>query len=51
MQIKENTEISFDIHFEIETKLLNMVLEKSFQFGLNKIGESYHKRANNLFTG
>ena len=45
----ENTEISFDIKFEIENKFLNLIMEKSFQFGLNKIADSFQKRANDLF--
>ena len=49
IQKKENTEISFDINFEIENRFLNMIMEKSFQFGLNKIADSFQKRANDLF--
>ena len=45
----KNTEISFDINFEIENKFLNIVMEKSFQYGLNKIADSFQERANNLF--
>jgi len=48
-QVKENTEISFDINFEIENRFLNIVMEKSFQFGLNRIADSFQKRANDLF--
>ena len=51
IQKKENTEISFDINFEIENKFLNIIMEKSFQFGLNKIADSFQKRANDLFKG
>jgi coenzyme Q-binding protein COQ10 len=43
------TEISFDIDFEIENKFLNIVMSKSFQYGLDKIADSFQKRANNLF--
>ena len=47
---KDNsTEISFDIDFEIENKFLNIVMSKSFQYGLDKIADSFQKRANNLF--
>ena len=49
IQKKENTEISFDINFEIENRFLNIIMEKSFQFGLNKIADSFQKRANDLF--
>ena len=45
------TEISFDINFEIENKFLNVVMNKSFQYGLNRIADSFQKRANNLFKG
>ena len=47
---KDNsTEISFDIDFEIENKFLNIVMDKSFQYGLDKIADSFQKRANDLF--
>ena len=43
------TEISFDIDFEIENKFLNIVMTKSFQFGLDKIADAFQKRAETLF--
>ena len=47
---KDNsTEISFDIDFEIENKFLDLVMSKSFQYGLDKIANSFQKRANYLF--
>jgi coenzyme Q-binding protein COQ10 len=46
-----STEISFDIDFEIENKFLNIVMDKSFQYGLDKIADSFQKRANDLFRG
>ncbi|MDC1353535.1 type II toxin-antitoxin system RatA family toxin [Pelagibacteraceae bacterium] len=49
---KDNsTEISFDIDFEIENKFLNIVMDKSFQYGLEKIADSFQERANDLFNG
>ena len=49
---KDNsTEISFYIDFEIENKFLNIVMDKSFQYGLDKIADSFQKRANDLFKG
>jgi len=49
---KDNsTEISFDIDFEIENKFLDIVMSKSFQYGLDKIANSFQKRANDLFKG
>ena len=46
-----STEISFDIDFEIENKFLNIVMDKSFKYGLDKIADSFQKRANDLFKG
>ena len=46
---KNGTEISFDIDFEIENKFLNIVMTKSFQFGLDKIADAFQKRAKELF--
>ena len=43
------TEISFNIDFEIENKFLNIVMTKSFQFGLDKIADAFQKRAEELF--
>ena len=44
-----STEISFYIDFEIKNKFLNIVMSKSFQYGLDKIADSFQKRANGLF--
>ena len=46
---ENGTEISFDIDFEIENKFLNILMTKSFQFGLDKIADAFQKRAENLF--
>ena len=48
-QQDRGTEISFDIDFEIENKFLNIVMTKSFQFGLDKIADAFQKRAEKLF--
>ena len=42
------TEVIFDIDFEIENKFLNILMTKSFQFGLDKIADAFQKRAENL---
>ena len=47
---EKGTEISFDIDFEIENKFLNIVMTKSFQFGLEKIADAFQKRAEELFS-
>ena len=47
---KDNfTEVAFDIDFEIENKFLNILMTKSFQYGLDKIADSFQRRANDLF--
>ena len=43
------TEISFEIDFELKNKFLNIVMTKSFQFALDKIAETFQKRAEDLF--
>ena len=47
---KSGTEISFNIDFEIENKFLNIVMTKSFQFGLDKIADAFQERAEELFS-
>jgi len=42
------TEVVFDIDFEIENKFLNILMTKSFQFGLEKIADAFQKRAESL---
>src|SRR6056300_1216871 len=51
-QFKENlknTEVIFDIDFEIENKFLDILMSKSFEFGLNKIADAFQKRAETLY--
>ena len=48
-EYESGTEISFDIDFEIENKFLNIVMTKSFQFGLDKIADAFQKRAESMF--
>ena len=43
------SEVFFDIDFEIENKFLNLVMTKSFEYGLNKIADSFQKRAEELY--
>ena len=42
---KNITEVYFDVDFEIKNKFLNLLMEKSFEFGLNKIADAFQKRA------
>ena len=51
-QFKENnkiTEVSFEVDFELKNRFLNIVMTKSFQFGLDKIADAFQKRAEELF--
>ena len=47
-ETKGGTEISFDIDYEIENKFLNVLMSKSFEFGLNKIADAFQKRAETI---
>ena len=47
---KEGTEIYFDVDFEIKNKFLNILMITSFQYGLDKIGDAFQKRAKDLFN-
>ena len=49
-QEKNNTEVSFEVDFELKNEFLNIVMAKSFQFALNKIAEAFQKRAEELFN-
>ena len=44
------TEVSFDVDFELKNHFLNIIMTKSFQFGLDKIADAFQKRAENLFS-
>ena len=48
IQKEKYTEVQFDVDFEIKNKFLNLIMEKSFQFGLNKIADAFQKKAENL---
>ncbi len=42
------TEVYFEIDFEIKNKFLNILMTKSFNFGLEKIADAFQKRAEEL---
>ena len=46
---ENGTEIFFNIDFEIENKFLNIIMSKSFEFGLDKIADAFQKRAETLY--
>ena len=47
---KNITVVSFDVNFELKNDFLNIVMTKSFQFGLDKIADAFEKRADSLFS-
>ena len=49
-QLSETTEVSFEVDFELKNDFLNMIMTKSFQFGLDKIADAFEKRAEELFS-
>ena len=47
---KDNiTEVSFEVDFELKNKFLNILMTKSFKYGLNKIADAFQNRAEELF--
>ena len=49
-EVNNITEISFDVDFELKNNFLNIIMTKSFQFGLDKIADAFEKRAEVLFS-
>ncbi|MDC3151843.1 type II toxin-antitoxin system RatA family toxin [Candidatus Pelagibacter sp.] len=48
---KENfTEVTFDLDFELKNKFLNIFMNKSFKYGLDKIANAFQSRAEKLFN-
>ena len=50
IQIGKKTEISFEVDFELENKFLNIIMTKSFNYGLGKIADAFEERANILLN-
>ena len=48
-EINKQSEISFEIDFEIKNVFYNMIMKKSFDQGLRKIADAFEKRAIQLF--
>ena len=48
-EINNQTQLEFDIDFELKNNLLNTIMKKSFNLGLNKIADAFEKRAIHLF--
>jgi len=48
-EINNSTQLEFEIDFELKNNLLNIIMKKSFNFGLNKIADAFEKRALKLY--
>ena len=48
IQIDDFTEVHFDVDFEIKNKFLDIIMTKSFEFGLNKIADAFQERAEKI---
>ena len=44
-----NSEVDFQVDFELKNKILNLLMIKSFNIGLKKIADAFEKRAMELF--
>ena len=48
-QIGDSSEIDFHVDFELKNKILNILMNKSFELGLKKIADAFENRAIQLF--
>ena len=48
-EINNATQLEFFIDFELKNPILNSIMKKSFEVGLNKIARSFEQRAVSLF--
>ncbi len=48
-EINNGTQLEFLIDFELKNPILNSIMKKSFELGLNKIAKSFEKRAIKLY--
>ena len=48
-EINDQTQLEFDIDFELKNNFFNTIIKKSFNLGLNKIADAFEKRAIQLF--
>ena len=47
--INNSTQLEFFIDFELKNPILNAIMKKSFELGLNKIAKSFEERAIKLY--
>ena len=48
-EINNNTQLEFFIDFELKNPILNTIMRKSFELGLNKIAKAFEERAIKLY--
>ena len=48
-EVNNATQLEFFIDFELKNPILNSIMKKSFEIGLNKIARSFEQRAVNLY--
>ena len=48
-EINNSTQLEFFVDFELKNPILNGIMKKSFEIGLNKIAKSFEERAIKLF--
>ena len=48
-EINNGTQLVFFIDFELKNPILNSIMKKSFELGLNKIAKSFEERAVKLY--
>ena len=51
-KFKENnnaTEVTFEVDFELKNEFLNIIMTKSFKYGLDKIADAFQTRAEQLY--
>ena len=49
-QTGDSSEVDFYVDFELENKILNTLMIKTFDLGLKKVAEAFENRANELFN-
>ena len=47
--VNNTTQLEFFIDFELKNPILNAIMKRSFELGLNKIAKSFEERAVNLY--
>ena len=48
-EINNGTQLEFFIDFELKNSILNSIMKRSFELGLNKIAKSFEERAVKLY--